>query len=243
MAALQAGEVHVWTACPDDFGDAQWRRMLLLLDHLERIQSERFKHEADRRAYVLAHALRRTALAGILEVAPSALVFSSEVNAKPVLIAPRDETLFFSHSRSRACVACAVTRIGPVGIDVEPIQPGKADFELLANFVALPDAQRREAELGASQSRQFFFYWTALEAFWKAAGTGLASANPRIRCQKNQLGQFEITSEANAFDAPNARLISLQSPANCSIALVLNDPLGHVGEAGIEIKRNFVCFV
>ena len=242
MAELQAGEVHVWTARPDDFDDAQWRQMALLLDDGERIQSSRFKREADRRAYVLAHALRRAALAGILEVAPSTIVFSREDNGKPVLIEPRDEAIFFSHSRSRSIVACAVTRIGPVGIDVEPIQPGNADFDLLANFVAVPDPQRREAELGADQSRQFFFYWTALEAFWKAAGTGLSSAHPRIRCQKNQAGQFEITSEANGF-ASKARLIPVQSPADSVIALVLSVPLGHVGEADIEIKRNFICFL
>lgn len=243
MSVLQASEVRVWTARPDDFSDAQWLNMALSLDNMERIQSGRFKWEADRRAYILAHALRRTALAEILEVAPSTIVFSCEENGKPLLIEPLEAAIFFSHSRSRSMVACAVTRIGPVGIDVEATQQGNADFDLLANFATLPDSLRREAELGADPSRQFFFYWTALEAFWKADGGGLSFANPRIQCQKNQRGQFEIALETDGFAMSKARLIPVRSPADCSIALVLNYSRGHVSEVNVEIICNLLRFL
>ena len=221
VAVNQACDVQIWTASPADFDDAQWRELGVLLDSTERARSQQFKQPADRRAYVLAHALRRIALAQALQVAPAALSFSSDHRGKPLLRVPHNSGIFFSHAHSRALVACAVTRIGPVGIDVACAQDGSADLDLLAGLVDLPDARRREAEIGADPAQQFLFYWSALEAFWKAVGCGLSSANPPVRCQKNRQGRFEILLEASGPSSPQARVIALQSPAACSMALAL----------------------
>jgi 4'-phosphopantetheinyl transferase len=219
VALNQACGVDIWMASPADFNEAQFSAFSALLDSTERAQSSRFRQPADRRAYVLAHALRRVALAQALQLAPAALVFSSDARGKPVLTAPCDPKIYFSHSHSRALVACAVTRLSPVGIDVASAQDGDADLDLLAGLVDLPDARQREAELGADPAGQFFFYWTALEAFWKAAGCGLSSANPPIRCQQTQHGRFEIFLPASGI-YPQAQAIALSAPAGCWVTLV-----------------------
>lgn len=227
MTEVKLCDVQIWTASPQNFQAAQCSDLSLLLDKTECLLSEQFNVEADRHAYVLAHALRRLALARALAVAPSSIVFSREANGKPVLVGPPERAIFFGHSHTRAAVVCAVTRIGPIGIDAEVSQDRIADFELLESFVALPDAQRREEEVGADPARQFYFYWTALEAFWKATGTGLSSENPRIRCQKNRFGLFEISLEVDGPVKPVARVIPVQSPAGCSITLALSYPTAH----------------
>jgi phosphopantetheinyl transferase len=234
-----ACNVDVWTASPDDFDDDRLGVFSAMLDATERAKSSRFRQPADRRAYVLAHALRRVALARALQVAPADLVFASEANGKPVLTAPTGQDIYFSHSHSRALVACAVTRIGPVGIDVACTQDGDADLSLLAGLVELPDARQREAELGADPVQQFFFYWTALEAFCKANGRGLSSANPPIRCQKNQTGRFEIFSPASAL-FPEAQATALRAPAGCWITLVRTYTSNRTIEINARVQYNLL---
>lgn len=222
LAAIEPYGVQIWTACPGEPDDAQWGELALLLDATEQVRAGQFRREADRRAYVLAHALRRAALARTLAVDPDEIAISHEATGRPVLTSPSAPgDIFFSHSRSRDAVACAVTRAAPVGIDIESIDGVIADFDLLAPYAALPDPRRCEAELGPYRSRQFFFYWTALEAFWKAAGTGLSPANPRIRCAKNLSGMFEIGLETDGGEKSVGRVIPLQAPAGCSLTLAL----------------------
>jgi phosphopantetheinyl transferase len=237
----QPGDIAVWTACPDDFDDAQFEGMSAMLDPAERAKSGRFRHPADRRAYVLAHALRRVALARALQVAPADLLFASDAQGKPevtVLHAPRGPDIYFSHSHSRALVACAVTRTGPVGIDVACTQDGAPDLDLLAGLVDLPDARQREADLGVDPMHQFFFYWTALEAFWKAEGGGLASANPPIRCLKNPNGRLEVFLASSAV--PKAQITTLNAPAGCWITLACAYTSNRTIEVNAAVKYNFL---
>ena len=156
-AVIQMDDLHIWTARPTDFKDEQWKNFVELLDATERLRISQFKAQADRRAYVLAHVLRRLALASVLAVDPSLIVFSRNESGKPLLSAPGEREIFFSHSHIRDAVVCAVTRSGPIGIDIESLQNGNADFDLLESFVVLPDAQRRAAELGSDPTAQFFF--------------------------------------------------------------------------------------
>ena len=232
-------DLHIWTARPTDFKDEQWKDFVELLDATEHLRVSQFKVQADRRAYVLAHVLRRLALASVLAVDPSLIVFSRDDSGKPLLSAPGERDIFFSHSHIRDAVVCAVTRSGPIGIDIESLQNGNADFDLLESFVVLPDAQRRAAELGSDPTAQFFFYWTALEAFWKAAGTGLSSANPRIRCQKNRLGVFEVELEGASPVEPKARLVPVPALVGCAVTLALNYPAAHHFNGEARIKKLF----
>jgi 4'-phosphopantetheinyl transferase len=219
--------VQVWTAQPAELDEAQWPALGLLLDEAEELRSRQFKMAQDRRAYVLAHALRRAALACALAVAPHEIVVSHEAGGKPVLAGPAAKgAIFFSHSRSRDAVVFALSHAAPIGIDVASVDTANADFDLLARFVALPEAKRREAELGSDPARQFFFYWTALEAFWKAAGTGLASGNPRIRCQKNRLGTFDILLDMSSAQQSSARVIPINSAARYMVTLACLTPSG-----------------
>ncbi|MBH2018575.1 MAG: 4'-phosphopantetheinyl transferase superfamily protein [Burkholderiales bacterium] len=221
MSINQAGGVHVWAAHPKDFDEAQWSGLAAWLDSFERFRACLFRLEADRRAYILAHALRRLALASALAVPPGELSFSSAASGKPLLTAPEDPGIYFSHARTRSRVVCAVTRIGPVGIDVESLDGDTAELDLLAGFVELPDALRREMERGGDAPRHFFIYWTLLEAYWKSRGCGLSFANPPIRCHKTGPGWFKVSPASGDASLACAWAISLTSPPGCVASLVL----------------------
>ena len=65
--------VRLWSARPAALCPAQWRGLSDLLDDNERRQAGRFRFAADQCAYVLAHGLRRLALAEWLQVPAASL--------------------------------------------------------------------------------------------------------------------------------------------------------------------------
>lgn len=204
----QPGGAQLWTARVDQVDEAQWIELDSLLDAAERAQALRFRVDADRRAYVLAHALRRAMLSIALEADPQSIEFSSDANGRPLLNAPSAaRPLYFSHSRCRRAVAIAIAP-SPVGVDVEANDPVAGDFELLRPYVA---------NVG---THEFFTWWTTLEAFWKAVGTGLASSNPRIYCRANDDGTIAVSLETQP-ELLLARAAIVTSQPGCTISLAL----------------------
>ena len=214
--------MRIWTGNPREIADRQWSRLASSLDPTEARRAGRFKIEADRRSYVLAHAMRRLAVARALAVTPATLVFSSAENGKPLLLEPQGQDIFFSHSHCRDAVACVVSRQGPVGIDIEAVNDQSANLDLLERFVVLPEFVDQNLGSQVDRSRQFWFYWTAVEAYWKAAGTGLSDDNPRICCLETSSCLFDLVVESGSTRAmPTALLIPVMAPANFTIALVI----------------------
>jgi len=196
--------------------------MLSWLDSQELARADRFRITEDHRSYVLAHALRRAALARKLNVPKSQISFSSTKNGLPTLNGLEQGPVYFSHSHTRGLALCVTTQLGSVGIDVELTRPMTADLNLLSGFVHLPNAGQRERELGSDQSKQFFFYWTLLEAYWKAVGTGLSLSHPPIKCQKGLVGTYEISLVSTGPPQHSALGISLECPMGWTASLVLN---------------------
>lgn len=214
---MQTNEIYIWTACPHDIPVPLWGELVSLLDSDEWAHVAKLQVEEDRRSYVLAHAVRRAALARALDVPPGEVAFCQEANGRPLLVAPPSSGFFFSHSRRRRAIAFALTRAGPVGIDIEVPVAGAAHPELLAPFMDWPGTHRT-----SDHSAQFYFHWTALEAFWKAEGAGLSCANPRIRCEKRSDGTFEIAMAANTDHQPRAAVFPIDNSTGCDVTLVLN---------------------
>jgi 4'-phosphopantetheinyl transferase len=182
-------DVQIWRASPDDVGHALWRVLTKLLSLQERSKAFEFRIQADRKAYVLAHGLRRLALAAMLDEEPNALVFRDNEKGQPQLIEPHHRRIYFSHSHTRQGVLFAASLDAAVGVDAESVVAEPVDFTLLGPFLVLPDVR-------AAEAATFYDYWTALEAFWKADGTGLSTDHPRLRLSAHPLGHWDV-----AFDA------------------------------------------
>jgi 4'-phosphopantetheinyl transferase len=215
---MGASDVHVWIADPAQFQETREGELQALLDTQERERALAFRLEPDRRAYIVVHAMRRAMLARALHVAPEAIEFSHDGNGAPRLRGARDERIFFSHARRRKAVACAVTRAGPIGIDVET-PPGEPDFSLLAPYMEIPDAAVRTQHFGPDLSAQFAGCWTALEAYWKARGLGLAAGNPRARLEPADRNRLRIRQDGGDVVSPmGLRYAETQLPATIAIA-------------------------
>jgi 4'-phosphopantetheinyl transferase len=212
--------VQVWLARPAEVAVGHWRFLEALLDPAERERALRFRVAADCRSLVLAHALRRLVLGAWLGLPPAALKLSDPPGKKPALLQPSQPGLYFSHSRRRQLVAFAVTDHAPIGLDVEEIREELADFDLLARHLAVAELESGATLTGSDRTRAFFSSWTALEAFWKTEGSGLASGNPPLRLRTDAAGG-ELSLEPGG--EPVARWWRIDVSPDHAIALALLD--------------------
>lgn len=137
----------------------------------ERARARRYRFDRDRIAFLRGRLALRGILAGTIGCEPAEVRFLEGAGDKPTL--PAEYRCFFSFSRSSGQALCAVTRVGPVGIDIEAERP-LSGLEDLARDVLAP---RELDELWAlpSDERQaaFFRVWTRKEAYLKGIGVGL----------------------------------------------------------------------
>jgi 4'-phosphopantetheinyl transferase len=150
-------------------GPADLDAAVALLSRAERGQLERLLRLDDRRDYALAHALLRQSLASTGNHAAADWQFTKDERGRPGLA---NGQLVFSLSHTRGLVACAVSTVGQVGIDVEAVRPIEA-AQIADDFFS-PEERRQFESLGTQAAAlRFFDYWTLKEAYAKAIGAGL----------------------------------------------------------------------
>lgn len=209
---MPAPEVHIACARPGDFAARDIAAVEGMLDDAEREAMRRLRHEADRRAFAVAHALLRGLVANQCEADPAEIELRHDTRGMPFVA--RHPDLHVSLSRSRTAVACAVTRTAPIGVDIEPLESRPVDAGLLGAFVIAPQPVT---------TRAFFFHWTALEAFWKACGTGLADENPRICCMPRSMTRFDVHLERGTGPCAGRGAV-VHAYDDCALAVVLRAP-------------------
>ena len=155
-------------------GLAEYRRWLPMLDRDERERAGRFRFERDRREFIAAHALLRRMLAFHLGKPAAKWQFATGAFGKPKI----DEKfsmpdIDFSMSHTRGLVAAAVISHGTIGVDVEKIDPAKADLAVAQAYFASSEVEILRAVAQHERAACFFNLWTLKESYLKATGTGL----------------------------------------------------------------------
>jgi 4'-phosphopantetheinyl transferase len=158
----------------DGLTPRQWAFCVSLLDDDERLRAGRFHFKADRDRFVGRHALLRLMLTRCAPIAPASWRFGTGSHGKPFIVHPADTGLHFNLSHTKGLVACAVTRAGDIGLDIETIDPGYpalrvADFGFAVEEIA---ALRKAAP--RQRPTIFAALWVLKEAYVKAIGKGLS---------------------------------------------------------------------
>jgi 4'-phosphopantetheinyl transferase len=170
---LGPGTVQLWQA---DLDDPRWRLDDLdaLLSEDERARRARLRFDHLRRRFAVRRAVLRLLLGAYLSAPPAGLRFGAGGRGKPELIADDGAgRLHFNLSDSDSRALYVVTRLGPVGVDVEALAP-IADMGQVARHWF---SAREQAELAGLPEEQrtlgFYLAWTRKEALVKAEGGGL----------------------------------------------------------------------
>jgi 4'-phosphopantetheinyl transferase len=173
-ASLETCDIHVHYRRVGDIGD-EYARNLEMLGRHEVEAAQRFLRDRDRAAYVAAHALLRQVLSTHDSTPPSAWIFDTHADGKPVLSGRHSTNLSFNLSHTRGLVACVVCRTRDVGIDVELIDPRVEALEIASRFFSEREVAGLRASVESERPARFAELWTLKEAYAKATGAGLST--------------------------------------------------------------------
>ncbi len=168
MAAVTVWRISLDGASPPDDG------ALHELSTDERTRAARFATDALRRRWLHGHVATRRILAHELGVAPRAIAYALGPHGKPHLASPAGTGLEFSYSDAEQVALLAVSRAGPIGVDIEPVHRAVEVEEIAATRFAPREREVVLAAAGDARVDAFFRIWTRKEAVLKAIGAGLA---------------------------------------------------------------------
>lgn len=140
-----------------------------VLCEAERERASRFHFAKDRQAHIAAHGALRHILASYLHCPPAGIQFSEGTNGKPSVLGVR-----FNLSHSADLALIAVTQEHEVGVDVEHIDPRRADLNVAQRFFSPAENYILMSLTIEQQTEAFFNCWTRKEAYLKAIGLGLS---------------------------------------------------------------------
>jgi len=193
-----------------------------VLSGAERLRAERFRDSGHRGRWTTSRAFLRQVLSRYVDDPPEAIRFETTSLGKPVMVG--HPTIHFSLSHAGEVTVVAVTTVGPVGIDVEPLRTF-SDFAGMMS-ISLTANERAKLERRPMAERPIWFLhgWTRKEALLKASGAGLSDG---LQC-------LEVS-----LDPDDARIVTWKEQAINNWLLMRFDPYeGHVGAIGVECKGN-----
>ena len=147
-----------------------------LLSDDERARCARFVFAHDRRDFAVAHALLRQSLSSWHSIRAHAWTFDTDSNGKPRLSRELAEAtqLRFNLAHTHGLVACAISRVADVGVDVEVIGRQVDPLEIAERFFSAGEAGDLACCAPPEQLARFIEIWTLKEAYVKAVGSGLS---------------------------------------------------------------------
>lgn len=174
MGKTAGGEIMLWRYLDiRTITEEEFHSWYAMADDARRKKCDACRDPDDRLCSIAGDHLARTLLSEFRGCDPASIRFARGENGKPWAV---DLNAHFNISHSGHLVVCAVSE-KPVGIDAERIRPVRAK---LADRVCTPAelAYVREAPgwgetLTDEAMIRFFRIWTAKEAYFKWAGTGI----------------------------------------------------------------------
>lgn len=184
----------------------------------EHARASRFRHDADRRRFIVRRGLLRRLLGERMRLPPEAVPLRAGPNGKPLLVSDSGASLpratesgewpAFNLSRSGPLALYAIVDVAPehrggariaraIGVDLERVERGRRTLEDLLRIAGhfTPEESRRLRSLDGDEAVDAFYrLWTCKEACLKCLGTGIGSgtvALDDIRCIVGPDGAIE----------------------------------------------------
>jgi len=174
---LGSAAVHVWAL---GLSPACSSAELQLLSAEERQRYAAFRYEKLRGHFATAHATLRQVLSAYLGVAAAELRFKRGRFGKPELSPEQANGVQSNLSHSGDMALIAVSRLTPVGVDVEEVHDLSDRDALVQRFFSPREAQSFLELEEAQRLEAFYRLWTRKEAWLKATGEGISHLLNRV---------------------------------------------------------------
>jgi 4'-phosphopantetheinyl transferase len=148
--------------------------MLATLSDAERARADRFATAALRNRWLKAHVAMRRILADAIGTEPAAIAYGTGQYGKPFVAEPAGSGIEFNLSDSGDLALLAVSRGGPVGVDVEEFREPLDVDGVSRRFFAREEREALDSLPAVERVAAFYRIWTRKEAFIKAVGTGIS---------------------------------------------------------------------
>ncbi len=213
-------DVDVWSTTLD-VCDASFTEALTFLSQDEQLRANRFRDLSQRQRWAASRSYLRHVLSQYVDEPPDAIRFDYGTFGKPVLAS--HPAVHFSLSHAGELAVAAVTTIGPVGVDVEPLR----SFPQLAGMMSLSMTASERAVLDQCSEEEratwFLHGWTRKEAVLKAIGEGLSG----------KLLNIEVS-----LDPSDPRLVAWDCHATEDwVIRQINPCAGYIGAVAIEVPE------
>lgn len=231
MPLLQ--EVHAWWCATGALPDETLAKCAGLLSAAERERADRFRFARDRRDFIAAHALVRSALSAVNGRPPSQLEFTTTREGKPLLLdaGGGPSPLAFSLTHTRGLVACAVGGMN-LGIDAEATDR-EADVDGVSERFFAPAERAALRRLsGMARRERFFELWTLKESLLKGIGLGLGHPLEEIAFDVQASGAVSL--EATGLDAASWQFALHRLGPYCLSAAVER---GHAADVPVQLRE------
>ncbi len=169
---LERDDAHVWRIRLGETETAT-APFDVALDAEEARRADRYFFERDRRRFAASRLAQRALLAGYCGVDARDISYRTGEHGKPALDGPVASPPHFSLSRSGDLALFAISRLGPVGVDVEAVEESAGLALVAEDHFAEPEKAALAAAAGDDRLATFYRIWTGKEAILKATGEGL----------------------------------------------------------------------
>ncbi len=224
MTGINRQQAHVWTLPVSEADDAVIEQLRPVLSKLEWTRSESIRFPVKRREYLAAHILTHLMLGHFSAVAPADWHFVTGPHGRPEPAPDIDANgLRFSLSHASGMVACALSKVDAIGVDVEWLERSN-DLQAIAERKFTPaEATCFTSAHWKDRKRVFFSFWTLKESYIKAIGKGFLEPLNNF--------SFELETPSISFineqDKPEFWDFDLFKPSTAHLtALCLARPFG-----------------
>lgn len=197
-AGFEAGNdgdtLSLWLACPSAVLPEDVKAPFVsMISGEERAHLESLHFPRDRREYLVAHVLARTALSHCHPIPPEAWHFSRNPYGKPAI--DPECGLHFNLAHSSELTACLIYQRGEVGVDVEPYGRGFDILEIASTVFSPQELAQLEPLDETEKTDHMLTLWTLKEAFVKAQGKGFSLPLKTISFLRDDATGFRLHVE------------------------------------------------
>jgi phosphopantetheinyl transferase len=151
------------------------------LDDGELARLDAFRNEEVAERFVVSHALLRSMLGARLDRAPQDVRFARDRDGRPRPADRGAASWRCSLSHAGGLAVAAIAEAVDVGIDVEPIDPRRADLAVAARYLSPTEVTAIVGSRPSDRPSAIALGWTRLEAEAKGRGIALDTLRERER--------------------------------------------------------------